>query len=469
MDSEESLIIAAKEAGVPKDQLIRFLQYQYVPLHWQLKFHAIAREADLPEGPTMIGCGGARGPGKSHAVFSQVALDDCQRFDGIKFLFLRQTGKSATESFEDLIFRCLTGKVGYKYLKGASLTIGKSRIILGGFENENDIDKYVGIEYDGIAIEELNQLSKEKVDKLLGSMRTSRTDWRPRLYTSFNPGGKGHGYVKSEYVIPWREGVEKKTRFIPSTYKDNPYLNKEYREYLEDLGGSLGRAWREGDFDLFEGQYFGEWNYQKHVVAPFKIPESWVKLRGVDPSGRNGITSCHWYAIDNDGKVYVYREHYGTGLDSDEHAKEIARLSEGETYRYTVIDNAAFSKLGLPETQAEVYIRNGVDGLVPASKARVMGWDIVHQYLRWNQYEEPRLRVFSTCRNMIRTFPELVHDERHPEDVDSDGEDHAQDECRYVLQTLREQKSQIFSPKEQRFAQKLLNKKSDDFDFSYKK
>jgi PBSX family phage terminase large subunit len=422
--TDDKFLLQAKELGVPKDQLVRFLSFQYVPLPWQLKFHAFARDCDKPDGPTQLGCGGARGPGKSHAVFSQVTLDDCQRFDGLKFLFLRQTGKAASESFEDLIFRCLTGKIGYKYSKGNSLTLGKSRVILGGFETENDIDKYIGIEYDGIAVEELNQLTKNKVDKLLGSMRTSRTDWRPRLYTSFNPGGIGHNYVKTEYVIPYREKQETKTRFIPSTYKDNPYINKEYRDYLEGLGGTLGRAWREGDWDIFEGQYFLEWRNAKHVEVPFKIPESWQKFRSIDPSGRSGITSCHWYALDNDGKVHIYKEYYRTGLDSDQHADEIKRLSGDEEYRYTTIDTAAYSKLGLPETTVEIYERHGVSGLVPSMKNRVMGWDIMHQYLRWSEWEPPKLRVFDTCTNFIRTIPNLIHDELHPEDVDTNGEDH---------------------------------------------
>jgi len=53
-----------------------------------------------PKGPVMIGAGGARGPGKSHAIFSQVTLDDCQRMPNLKALFLRQTGKAAKESLK---------------------------------------------------------------------------------------------------------------------------------------------------------------------------------------------------------------------------------------------------------------------------------------------------------------------------------------------------------------------------------
>jgi len=470
------LVKTAYESGMPRDQLERFLSYQYVPLPWQTKFHAAARQADSKEGATMIGVGGARGPGKSFAVFTQVSLDDCQRVDGLKFLFLRQTGKAASESFEDLIFKALTQKITYKYSKGSLLTFNnQSRIVLGGFETENDIDKYIGIEYDGIAIEELNQLNKDKVDKLLGSMRTSKEGWRPRLYTSFNPGGKGHSYVKKEYVEPYREGTETKTRFIPSTYKENPFLNTEYIDYLEGLEGNLGKAWREGDFDIFESQFFIEWSREKHVVEPFELPDTWHKFRSIDVSGQAGFTSCHWYSVDWDGNVYAYREYYKTGKDSDEHARNIAELSEGESYKYSVMDSAAFSKLGLPETTAEVYARNGVSDMHPSSKNRIMGWDIVHQYLRWTKETRPKLRIFSNCKNLIRTIPEALTDEKNPQDVMSFGSPYeggiehqdAIDELRYFLQTLRETKT----PAPLNLVQKRLQqiREKDEYNFSYRK
>ena len=478
MEKWTQLFEYARNVGVPKDQMLALIQGGYIPLKWQLKFHAAAREADVTNGPTDIGVGGARGPGKSHCVFAQVTIDDCQRVPGLKFLFLRQTGTAARESFEDLIMKVLARRVKYEHTSGVLKFPNGSRVILGGYHDDSDIDKYIGIEYDGIAIEELNQLSKERVDKLKGSLRTSKDNWRPRVYTSFNPGGKGHQDVKTQYIEPYRNKTEVRTRFIPSTYKDNPYLNVEYLEYLEGLGGNLGRAWREGDWDLFEGQFFTEWRYERHVVQPFELPDNWKKLRSIDPSGKKGITSCHWYAIDESGNVIVYREYYGTGLDSDEHAKAIADLSVGEEYHYTCMDRAAFAKLGLPETTAEVYIANGVDGLIESMKNRVMGWDLVRQYMRWQKIEMgtgrvieefiTKLRVFDTCTNLIRTITTLIHDEHKPEDLDSDGEDHAADELRYLLQTLREQKS---APKETLVQRRLreLKERDEDFSFSYRK
>jgi hypothetical protein len=39
---------------------------------------------------------------------------------------------------------------------------------------------------------------------------------------------------------------------------------------------------------------------------------------------------------------------------------------------------------------------------------------------------------FSTCRDTIRTLPALQHDDKKPEDVDTESEDHAPDEIRYA-------------------------------------
>lgn len=455
----EKCIKTAKGAGCPRDQVKNLMEKGYIPLPWQWAFHAAARMADEDDGPVDIGLGGARGPGKSHAVLSQAALDDCLRVDNLKGLFLRQTGTAAKESFDDLVQKVVSGHTEFEKVSQVLKFPNGSRILLGGFKDEGDIDKYVGVEYDFIIVEELNQLTSEKYEKLRGSLRTSKPNWRPRMYTSFNPGGIGHEFVKARYIEPARNNKEVQTRFVGSTYKSNPYLNKEYVSYLEELQGDLGKAWREGEWDLFAGQYFSNWKRDQHVVKAFKIPESWRKFRSIDPSGRIGFTSCNWYALDSDGNAWVYREYYRTGMDHDEHAKEINRLSQEkdgtlEDYVYTVIDTAAFAKAGYSETIADIYNRHGVHGLIPAAKERVVGWNAVNFYLRWKEGIKPKLRIFENCKDMIRTIPQAQHDELHPEDVASigskfkdekgnEGTEHQDilDNLRYFLRTLREQKS----------------------------
>lgn len=418
----------------------------YVPLKWQWKFHAAARRADKPDGPVKIGVGGARGPGKSHAVFSQAVLDDCMRVKGLKGLFLRQTGRAAQESFEDLIQRVLKGKVEYEYSRHQSvLTLSNgSRLVLGGFYDDRDIDRYIGIEYDFIAIEELNQLTEDRVLKLLGSMRTSKENWRPRLYASFNPGGIGHAFVKKLFVDPHAMQKEDKTTFIPSTYRDNPYLNPEYIDYLENLPGQLGKAWRDGSFDIFEGQYFQEWNRERHVVVPFKIPEGFKRFRAYD-HGRTAPACMKWYALDYDGRVWVYRELYVKGMNVDQIAAKVNTLSEGETYTYSVADPSIFARTGFVDaaggqTIAESFARHGIT-FIPGSNRRVDGWSLMHKYLYWDKETIPKILYFNTCFDSIRTIPTLIHDDKKPEDLNTNGEDHAADTDRYFLMTIHESKT----------------------------
>lgn len=421
---------------------------------WALDFHAACRDADLDGGPVDIGAGGARGPGKSHSIFAQVTIDDCMRVPKLKGLFLRQTGKSADESFQALIDKVIAGKLPYTFnsSRGVLKFSNGSKIILGGFENENDIDKYVGIEYDVIAIEERNQLTGDKILKLKGSLRTTKPNWRARMYSSFNPGNIGHGDIKKTFVDPHKMKMETKTRFYPSTYRDNPFLRPEYIEYLDSLPGALGKAWREGNFDTFEGQYFMEWDYTMHVIPPFPLALTFKRFRAYD-HGRYAPACCKWYALDYDGRVFVYRELYAKGMNVDELATEINRLSGTEVYDYSVADPAIFANIGFVDkyggqTIAETFARYGIIFL-PASNRRVDGWNLMHQYLSWSptvldmdgRIVPPKMIYFNTCYDSIRTIPTLVHDDLHPEDLNSKGEDHAADPDRYFLMSLHERKT----------------------------
>lgn len=305
--------------------------------------------------------------------------------------------------------------------------------------NLDDPSKYASSEFAVAAVDELTKNERRKFDQLRSIVRWPGIE-DTGIWGGSNPGDIGHQWVKDLWIQPKLTPEDPKLEelvFVQSLPTDNPHLALSYVEELKRLPEKLRKAYLDGNWDVFEGQFFTEFDRNKHVIEPFTIPASWLKFRSIDPSGRDGITSCHWYALDWNSRVFAYREHYGTGMDADQHAREITRLSEGEEYRYTVIDSAAFAKLGLPETTAELYNRYGVSNLVFASKQRVMGWNLVHTYLRWDENTNPNLQIFKTCENLIRTLPLLIHDDLHPEDINTKGEDHAADDLRYFLQTLR--------------------------------
>lgn len=582
---------------------------------------------------------------------------------------------------------------------GLSFNINQA---LGGgviaLRNLDDPSKYLSSEFVGESVDELTRNPRSAFDALRMRKRWPGVP-RTKFIAGTNPGGIGMNWVKDIWINrKFSPGEEEAEQFfyVQALAKDNPHIAKSYLSSLASLPEKQRKAYLEGNWDIYEGQFFTEFSREKHVVRPFEIPASWTRLRSIDPSGRNGITSCHWYAIDHDGRVWCvapdtkilrsdlhwveagkievgdnlagfdenvpklkkrlwknsiveavdrivqpcyrltlsdgkqvvcssnhqwlveglggrthiwlptdkikvgwkllrvlntwehdtswsagylagafdgegclsrnnhgtfrldltqkdnallgrvrieleernipyalcldkkgcfklsinrkrdvvrllgsvrperllpkldfnslggfvafehpsivkkeylgmrevvslqtssrtyiaeglashncYREYYGTGRDVDQHAAAIKEMSGDEIYAYTVMDSAAWAKMGMPETTSEVYEREGVFGLVPASKARAMGWDSMHRYLRdWTDVPAstyglqngstglPGLQVFDTCVNWIRTIPELLHDEFDPEDINTRSEDHAADDTRYVLQGLRDQ------------------------------
>jgi hypothetical protein len=424
--------------------------------------------------------GGAAGPGKSYwlrwyCIRTLIKWGKDYGINGIHgALFCEDyiTLKDRQSSKMEIEFPKWLGEIKDNKINGLGFHINPEyggHVLL--LRNLDDPSKYLSSEFAIIAIDELTMNPEEKFHQLRSRLRwTGVPD--PKFVAATNPGNIGHSWVKKRWIdkdFPKEElNISDKFVYIPALPTDNPYLAQSYLETLASLPEKKRKAYLEGNWDVFEGQFFTEFDREKHVVEPFTIPQSWIRVRSIDPSGRDGITSCHWYAIDWNGRVFCYREHYGTGLDSDQHAREITRLSQGEEYRYTVIDTAAFDKLGLPETTAEVYMRNGVTGLVPASKKRVMGWDLMHQYLRWDNNTDPKLKIFSTCPNIIRTIPLAIHDELHPEDLDTRGEDHALDDARYVLQTLRDNNTQKpMTPLEKRL--KEIRDGESELSFNYRK
>jgi hypothetical protein len=178
------------------------------------------------------------------------------------------------------------------------------------------------------------------------------------------------------------------------------------------------------------------------VISPFTLPRHWKIIRGFD-WGYSRPFSVGWYAEDTDGRLYRIRELYGCNgtpnegvrWDASYLAREIKRIeSEDENLRGRFIQGVA---------DPAIYIKNGGESIGDimersfvywdkADNSRIAGKQQVHDRLAFDENGRPRLYVFSTCRNFIRTFPCLVYSLCDVEDVDTTGEDHIYDELRYM-------------------------------------
>ena len=198
-ERETYFVNAAVAAGCPEDQTRNFVAAQLWLQERQLAASAAARLCDRPDGPTAIGYGGARGGGKSHWLLAQMGADDCQRVPGLKCLLLRKVGKANLEHFEDLR-RKLFNRLPHEFsaFRGVLTFANGSRIIAGHFQNEKDIDAYLGLEYDVIGIEEATTLTRRKYQDITTCCRSSKPNWRPRIYSTTNPGRGGSCVVSDE-------------------------------------------------------------------------------------------------------------------------------------------------------------------------------------------------------------------------------------------------------------------------------
>lgn len=414
----------------------------------QIRFCAAARKADEIGQPNELAMGGARGGSKSFTLFSQMAVDDCQRFPDLKFLYLRLTEKSSKEQLHELVAKTLR-RVQCDVNTERILYPNGSRIIIGGFKDDREALKYQGLEYDGILIEELTQLRQSTYTTIGLSNRTGKAGWRPRIYTSFNPMGIGHMFVKKRFIDPYRSGTQTDTHFIPATVDDNVMVNPEYVNKLDNLTGALKRAYRHGDFDVMSGAYFETWDYNTHTIPEMlEIPKHWRKWAAMD-AGYQHWNMVYFFAEDGDGNIFIFheiahRKHHPATIGPDIHAGLAKYGMSIASLNFFVVGTDAFRLVaGQQNTLADQYAMQNI-GLTAADMSpgsRIMGWQLISRLLGDPRNGKPA-RVFITrnCRMLIETLPYAERDPNNPEDIrkwdtdeDGNGGDDPLDGGRYGL------------------------------------
>lgn len=451
---------AAREAGCPPDQITNFLRARLVLQPRQLRFAALARACDRPDGPTEIGFGGARGGGKSFVSLAQVIADDCTRVPNLKFLYLRKVGKAGREAVYDLRRQVLHSVPHeYRTQDNAIVLPNGSRVILGHFQCEKDIDNYLGLEYDGALIEEATQLSLRKVRDVGTCVRSSKPPeaWRPRKYFTTNPGNIGHAWFKARFVEPHRHGTETTTRFVPATVRDNAFVNVEYRGELESLTGWQRRAWLDGDWDIAAGQFFTNFRREAVETVLTELPRHWRVWLGFD-YGFTHHTAVYLMARDGDGTVFVVDEHAERNWLPERHVGAIRAMLgrwgvEPERLETIATGHDVFSKDRRGKTIADDYAELGLT-LDRADIDRVNGAaEMLRRFGDPDRGVSPTLLINARCARLLDCLPSLQHDPHRPEDVlkvdcddDGFGGDDFYDSCRYGLMHAAGGPSVAFAP-----------------------
>lgn len=393
-----------------------------------MRLHVTRRQYEfLRSGADETLFGGAAGGGKSWAQLID-ALLYALRFCGSHQLILRRTLPELERSLIRVSLGIYPQAVGnYQASYHRWRFSNGSEIEFGSCQAEADVTRYQSAEYDVIRFDELTHFTKYQFTYLLSRVRGAN-GYPKQVKSTANPGGVGHDWVKRRYIDCLTPGEAKEcgggTRlFLPARVQDNPFLLRKDAGYVKRLGqldGNSRRALLEGDWDLAGGRYFPEFSREMHVCAPFPVPGGWERALSID-YGLDMLAAL-WIARDPAGNAYVYRERYESGLIVSDAAACIHEAEEpGETIarRFAPPDlwgrrqETGRTAAGILEGQG-LYFEKG-------DNRRVAGWLAVKEYLRaredGNGVPSPRLRIFSTCPNLIRTLGALQCDARNPNDA----------------------------------------------------
>lgn len=405
--------------------------------------------------------GGAAGGGKSYGQLAD-ALLYALKYPGSHQLVLRKTFPELEHSLIMVSLKFYPKSV-CKYMASARkwLFINDSVIEFGYCATKTDVIRYQGAEYDVVRFDELTHFSEDQYTYLISRIR-GVNGYPKMVKSSTNPGGIGHNWVKRRFVDGYEPNkvhidaeTGSKRLFIPSFVQDNIFLmnaDSDYVNRLAQLPENERKALLYGEWDIFDGQVFTEWKNSAagaktrrwtHVIEPFDIPKEWRRFRTFD-FGYSKPFAVSWYAVDYDGRAYNYRELYGcTGTPdvgvkwtAQKIADEIRAIEEKEDTGLSVTgiaDPAIWNSTGsIDGSIADMMEKRGVY-FEKGNNDRLAGKMQVHYRLAFDNGGLPMIYFFNTCKNIIRTLPQLRYDVTRPEDVDTSREDHLYDALKYFL------------------------------------
>lgn len=370
-------------------------------------------------------------------------------------------------------------QLGWTWRESEKTWITKTgaRLRFDHLENDQDASRYQGWSLTWLGVEEIGLFPRpEPIMLLKACLRSPNPDVKLAFRATGNPGGPGMGWVKKRYIDPAPKGYALLTdpsglerMFIPSRIKDNPYLDKGYEARVRSAAPNeaIARAWVEGDWNISEGAFFTEFEFNKHVIPATRVPNPWqprtmsYDLGGASPSAAvwsvvvpdNYETEVRGqYIFLPKNSILVYREKYwskdhnneGLNLPIEQEAADILRIERDEPEPERIrrfADPSIFNRMKFTVDGASYRDRFAAHGVYFARAANtrvdgshIMGWNLLRHYLL-GQDGHPMLHIMDNCVDLIRTLAALERDPVKPDDARTDGEDHLPDALRYNVST----------------------------------
>ncbi len=256
---------------------------------------------------------------------------------------------------------------------------------------------------------------------------------------------KGFTYIYNEIYLNNHNDSEIFYIFI--SWEDNPYLsNDEIKRLSSILPKDEIESRKYGKFTAIDsGLIYGEFDDNIHVIEPFSVPEEWQDNISIDPGLSNPL-SCHWYARDYDGNIYVVAEHFAQNKTVEEHSEIIKKVSDSLNWKKArngmieaLIDSAANQRtLSSKKSVTELFYENGILTNPNVNKDVLSGISRVKSYLK-SIDGKAKLFIFKSCTNMIREFKTYRW---NGADSPIKKDDHCLDELRYYISNITSVKTE---------------------------
>lgn len=183
---------------------------------------------------------------------------------------------------------------------------------------------------------------------------------------------------------------------------ENIYLNPaEIDLFTSNLDRDERKARIQGRFVQMAGVIYKTFS-ERHIIDPFfPDPSSHLHFAMMD-HGFNNPTAWLWGAVDNDGQVFIYDEHYQSGLIVAQHADvvKLKNREHGVDPSYNVGDPSIVQTNPITGTSVQIeYMENGIP-IAQGNNDVKAGIDKVASYLRGTN-DRPKLYIMKKCEKLI--------------------------------------------------------------------
>lgn len=250
------------------------------------------------------------------------------------------------------------------------------------------------------------------------------------------------------------------------SWKDNPFLDeKEIDALSKTMSKDELDSRCNGNFSFFGGLVYNNFDEELNVIEPFDVPSEWFDNISIDPGFTNPL-SCHFYAVDYDGNVYVIAEHFEKEKDVEYHSKKILeianrlnwpRLSNGKLS--SLIDSAALQKtLSSSKSVVELFDDYGISVNTKVNKDLFSGISRVKSYICDGEGKR-KLFIFKNCTNLIREIKSYFWGNN---EVPIKKDDHCLDELRYYIMSKPEHKKKYIKSEIEKDKERLFKRIKTD-------